>query len=342
MVWWIAVILVTSFAIYHLRRTSQSAVWQIPFVIFGPGKQAPKAIKWVSFSLYVLSLFFATWAFVHFSVGSGPLTRFLRVKTTQLPEVSKVLFFVIDRSGSMAEPMPGNEGRTKMTVVQEGLKKFITEIDAGGGEYDLLGLITFARAAIVEMPLSLNRRLLLEKIQSIVPETVEHLNGTAIGYAIFKTVSLIVACRELAESTPSPTGQALIVITDGIEEPNPADRQHPYRFMRFSSALNTALENQVRVHYINIDKNSYQQLRLDERDRMRELVQKTGGTYAEVSTTKSLSQIIQEIADLEITQKITTPSYDDAMAQGFMLIMLSLLSLCASRLLDTAVVRVTR
>ena len=75
---------------------------------------------------------------------------------------------------------------------------------------------------------------------------------------------------------------------------------------------------------------------------MRELIQKTGGIYAEVSATRGFSQIVREIANQESSQQIAVPSFDDAMAQGFFLIMLSLLSLCISRLYETAVVRVTR
>lgn len=341
--WWIVLVAVTIFIVAQQRQRTPTSTIQLPST---NGSAVPRTIRWCSWVLYFGSFLFLCWTLVHFLIGSGPLESYLKpVNITPMPSTasSRYVFFLVDRSGSMAEPMPGDPKKTKSAVVQAGLLDCINTIDTHGGESDLLGLITFARVAKIDVPLSRDRDFLTNTINAIVPETIERFNGTATGYAIFKTVALIEACRSFAsgEKMQSDVGNTAILITDGLEEPNPADRSDPYRSMRTPQALSSAAENHVKIFYINIDKNSYQQLLPDERDRLRQAVEATGGRYYEITQNMALGDVLSTIALAEGAQGAPPPP-GSSLEIGFWLFVFALLLTSLSRLLETAVIRVSR
>lgn len=341
--WWIVVAAVAFFIVAQQRQAARTSLIQLP----SPnGSPFPRTVRCCSWVLYFGSILFLTWTPIHFLAGSGPLESSLKPATaTPMPSPanSRLLFFVVDRSGSMAEPMPGDPKQSKIHIVKTGLLDCINTVDTHGGESDLLGLITFARVAKIDVPLSRDRSFLTEAIEAIVPETIERLNGTAIGYALFKTITLLEACRSFAsgEKIPSQVGNTVILITDGLEEPNPADRSDPFRSMRTLQALNVAAENHIKIDYINIDKNSYQQLLPDERDRLRQAVEATGGRYYEITQNQALGDVLSTIALAE-GAKGAPPLPGSSLEIGFWLFVFALLLTSLSRLLETAVIRVSR
>lgn len=347
--WWVVVAAVTLFVVMQLKGKKQLVSLQLPLGALLPSSPLPPLVRALSFLLYIASLLFLSWAFVHCLVGSGPLGKFLRPVALSAPPVSptqsRVLFFVIDRSGSMAEPMPDSPQRSKMSGVKEGLKQCITTIDDAGGQDDFIGLMTFSRAARIDVPLSRDREFLEERVKAIITETVDRLNGTSIGYAIFKSVSLIVACRSFSGGEEvkkgSPIGNTIVLVTDGLEEPNPADRNHPFRSMRTFQALDYARENNVRVNYVNVDKNSYQQLSLEERSRLIDAIEATGGQYFEVTVGQSLGQVMSQIAQ-SVQATPSMPPLENRAELAFWLLVCALMSASVSRLLETVVMRVVR
>lgn len=349
--WWIVVAAVVLFVLTQLKGKKQSSSIQLPLREQTPSSQIPLPVRGLSYLLYIASLLLLSWAFIHCVVGSGPLEKYVRpiamTSPSPLPADSKVLFFVIDHSGSMAEPMPDNPQTSKMSVVKQGLNQCITSIDQCGGQNDFMGLVTFARAARIDVPLSRDRSFLFETIKKIAPETVDRLNGTAIGYAIFKSVSLIVACRSFAHTQEAKgegapvIGNTIVLVTDGIEEPNPADRSDPFRSMRTVQALDYARENHVKVNYVNVDKHSYQQLSPEERDQLLGAVEATGGQYFEITISQTLGQVMTQIAQSVPGQKALPPK-DESMELAFWLIVSALTAASLSCLLETVVVRVAR
>ena len=310
------------------------------------GPPMPRAVRCCSWVLYASSFLLLAWSAAHFLLGDDPLESYVKpANTTPMPSpaASRMLFFVVDRSGSMSEPLPSNQKETKAQCVKSGLLHCIDTIDSHGGKSDLLGLITFARVAKIGVPLSRDRSFLTDAITAIVPETVERLNGSAIGYALFKTVALLEACRSFAngEKNPPQVANTIILITDGLEEPHPADRADPFRSMRTLQALNTAAENHVAVNYINVDKNSYQQLLPDERDRLRQAIEGTGGRYYEITQNQSLGEVLSTIALSEKT-KSAPPLTNPSLELGFWLLVFASLLTSLSRLFETAIVRVRR
>jgi Ca-activated chloride channel homolog len=295
----------------------------------------------------VSSFFFLTMTLLFFTVGGGPLTKIFstKVENTLPPELSKLVFFVIDVSGSMAEPMPNNESVTKMNVVQKALLNCVNDLDSADGGSDLISLISFARAARINIPFSRDRSFLHSAIQALKPITISQLNGTAIGYAVFKGVSLILACKSFArqESSRSPfIAQSMIVITDGLEEPHPGDRNHPFRSMRLLPALENAREEGVCVYYVNVDKNSYKMMSLGERDKITKAVDATGGKYYEITSGESLEQVLKEIVRKESKEKVEVTVVDNSMIIGLWLIVLTLITLSLSRMVETVLMRETR
>ena len=341
--WWIVVAAFVTVIIVNQWQSSRHPAIQLPSLNGSPLSRTARCCSW---ALYAGSFLFLAWSATHFLLGSDPLETYLKpvsVAPTPSPANSRMLFFVVDRSGSMSEPLPSNQKETKAQSVKTGLLQCIDTIDSHGGKNDLLGLITFARAAKIDVPLSRDRSFLTNTIAAIVPETVERLNGSAIGYAIFKTVALLEACRSFAngEKLPPQVGNTVILITDGLEEPHPADRADPFRSMRTLQALNTAAENHIAVNYINVDKNSYQQLLPDERYRLRQAIEETGGTYYEITQNQSLGDVLSTIA-LSEKVKSALPLTGPSLEIGFWLLVFASLLTSLSRLFETAIVRVRR
>lgn len=346
--WWIAAFSAVAYMCYSLLQTKKEGGG-----IFLPHRECvergtiPYAVKTVSLILYVGSFFFLTLTLLFFTVGGGPITKIFatRVDNVLPPEDSKLVFFVVDSSGSMAEPMPGDESVSKMYVVQQSLFNCVKNLDSADGGTDLISLISFARAARIVVPFSRDRSFLRSAIQSLKPITVSELNGTAIGYAVFKSVSLISACKSFAKKDSSKNpfiAESMIVITDGLEEPHPGDRNQPFRSMRLLPALENAREEGVCVYYVNVDKNSYKMMTLGERDKITRAVDATGGKYYEVTSGDSLDQILQEIVQKESKKKVEILPVDNSMTWGLWLIIVTLITLCSSRMIETALMRVTR
>ncbi len=348
-VWIIVTSVVVAFTVWQLHGRKPSSAIQLPQQDYLPPEPFPIHWRLLSWVFHVATLFFLGLTFIHFLVGDGPFERFLGGKLVAIPippKSSRLVFFVLDRSGSMSEPYPMDPAISKITMVKDGVVQYIRQQDRRGGEFDFYGLISFARAAQIMAPLTRTHTYIEEEIQSLIPETLDRLNGTAIGYAIFKTAYLLVACQQFAKEDLTDKsvpflGQAMVVITDGIAEPNPADRGDPFRSMRTLSALRIAKDNGIRVHYINIDKNSYERLSLDERDQLRGAVEATGGIYGVVSVAQGFQSIMDQIAAIESPQQVAA-FRQNAMTIGFWLIVCSLISFSGSRLLESFVLRAVR
>jgi Mg-chelatase subunit ChlD len=345
--WWIAALGVSAIVFYFLRETKKSGGIFLPYGECMQRTPLPLFMRILSLILYGASFFFITLSLLHFTIGSGPLTKpFFKTNKQFIPlDESKLIFFAIDSSGSMAEPMPGDESVSKMHIVQQALLKCVNDLDRSNDGTDLISMITFARAARIDVPFSRDRSFLLSAISSLKPITVSELNGTAIGYAIFKGVSLIEACKAFAmqENIKNPfISKSIILITDGLEEPNPADRNQPFRSMRLLPALEQARQSGVRIYFVNVDKNSYRMLSLNERGKIEKAVDETGGKYFEVTSGYSLDQVLGEVVQKEEGKKIDSVVVDNQMSVGLWLIIFAIMSTVLSRLIETVVMRVIR
>ena len=333
---------------YMRKRVCTYAV-QLPFLSKMRGGLMPLPFRIMLFGIEILAVFFFSLLVLYCIAGSGPLKGTYAAFfdfPQRSTDLSRKIFFVLDRSGSMAEPMPGSTDTPKMTVAKDGIFASIKHLDEKGGGKDLLGLATFARAERVVAPLTKDRGFFSEVLASVLPETIEALNGTAIGYAIFKATALIVACSDIGSSEkfssePTTVDSTIIVLTDGLEEPHPADLSHPYRSMRSIQALRVAKDNHVCVHYINVDKTSYQRMAADERDRLIEAIEATGGSYHEAMSKAQVSDTLKAIIVGKSAEKVTSEFDNNGVVIVFLLTM-TMFMLFVGRGMETIVLRVAR
>ncbi len=198
-----------------------------------------------------------------------------------VPTRGLAFYLLIDRSGSMRQNAAGaftDEGLplSKMTLLKEVATAFIEQ-----RPNDLLGLVAFSRSADVVAPLTLDHVAVSRALQEINLVDNPDDDGTGIGYAIFKTVSSIVATKHFgqqiqAEKKPSYTIDRVVIIllTDGFQSTNPLDTGDWRRTMPMEDAAAFAKAKDVRVYLINIDP----MIRGDEFEPHRKLLQRVAET----------------------------------------------------------------
>lgn len=234
-----------------------------------------------------------------------------------LPREGIALYFVLDRSGSMAEEtevaLHGGKQRKRMQRIE--MLKWLTqrfiqgdpELALAGRYSDMIGLVGFARVAQVLSPLTLNHRSVLDELQKLSVVRFQQENGTAIGYALFKTVNLIAATRHFQEQLARPTpytlkSSVIVMITDGLPSPHPLDARHPLRSMELSQAARYALNNEVRLYLINVEpkiRHPHFKQFFEDQKLAAEL---TGGKFFVADHPKAMEEIYTEIDRLERSQ----------------------------------------
>jgi Ca-activated chloride channel homolog len=222
------------------------------------------------------------------------------------PREGIALYYILDQSGSMQEKVSVETGDSseqvpKIEVAINAIKTSLQERDQ-----DLVGLIAFARAARVLCPLTLDRNELLQKLQAIKPLQEDAVNGTAIGYALFKAVNIFVATSYFEEKQKEKNkpvyeikSRAIIVITDGLQSPHPDDRQNPFRFMPVHEAIRYAKENKVRVYFIGVDPIFKKSEFRTDVEEIKAAVESTGGDFFITSQAVTIDEVLSKINLLE-------------------------------------------
>jgi Ca-activated chloride channel family protein len=215
------------------------------------------------------------------------------------------IWLLLDMSSSMKDPF--GAGVTKVDVLKDMCRRVIHD-----RPNDVIGIMTFARRVDFLCPLSNDRRELLARTDAIHPVTDESEDGTAIGYALFRAVNLIVSVNHFAERLkeerkPSYVieNQIIILMTDGLQCPNPLDRDHPFRFMGPANALSFASQNHIRVYFIGLVPAQEQAAFLQQDADVVDGVQKTGGGFSLVSDDSALRNTFAEIDRIEKSRYTT-------------------------------------
>ena len=216
------------------------------------------------------------------------------------------LYLLLDRSGSMQEKITPDVA--KIDWVRHVTTSFIER-----RKNDMIGLVAFARKADLLSPLTLDHQALIDQLQKIEVAKTEAEDGTVIGYSIFKTVNLIVATRHFAEELKgrktgafSIKNQAIIVLTDGLQSPNPLDRNNPFRFMGLENAAQFAKENDVRLYFIGIVPRSGQEDFMAQMQPFKRAVLATGGQFYLTNDENALQDVYKSIDAIE-TSDIVAP-----------------------------------
>lgn len=248
---------------------------------------------------------------------------FLTKKTTEggapvhpkpLPTEGIAMYLVLDQSGSMAEKVTArSEGKriqiSKIQLMKELTRQFIEgnpSKNLEGRPNDLIGLVTFARAARVLAPLTLDHQAVLSQLSKldVVKSTDE--DGTSIGYAIFKTANLIDATRHYSENIKGdgkPSYEiksfVIILVTDGFQDPNPLDKGKRLRNIDLEEAAEYAKEKGIRLYLINVEPQIASSEYAPQRRLMQRITELTGGKFYLVDSTTSLGDIYADIDKLE-------------------------------------------
>jgi Ca-activated chloride channel family protein len=284
---------------------------------------------------------------------------------SQAPSKGIAIYLVLDQSGSMKNNVVTMlpSGTYESIKKTELLKKLSTEFIKGnpqaglqGRPNDLIGLVYFARTAHVIAPLTLNHSSILKDLDKF--NTVQNKNedGTAIGYAIFKTTNLIAATQHFAEDLKNNESPAydiknaiIILVTDGFHDPNTLDDNNPLRSIGVLGAAEYAKEKKVKVYVINVEPAMASEQYAPNRRQMQQATEITGGHFYMLDNSTSLLQAYADIDKLEksilptqtsnITSKDEAPHLYRRISLYPTLIALGMVTLLLSVLVKTILIR---
>lgn len=270
------------------------------------------------FELSALALFLLAFIDPHLQIA----------KSNQFPSDQHIssegvaIYLVLDQSGSMKDKTTALiDGKTvilsKIDLLKEKTAQFIKgnpQLEQKGRPNDLIGLIAFARSAKVISPLTLDHAYILKQLAKLNVVQDRNQDGTGIGYAIFKTANLIAATRFYSQEL-SKAGNVdyniksavMIVVTDGLQDPNPLDKGNRLRHIGLKEAAEYAKEKNIRVYIINIEPRFETEEFAPHRRLMQQVAELTGGKFY-LKSSDNLPQIYAEIDALE---KSTLPDTGD-------------------------------
>jgi len=231
------------------------------------------------------------------------------------PTEGIAIYLVLDRSGSMSDkvlarsPTGGRRQISKIDLVKNVTSKFIQgdpTLGLLGRPNDLIGLIFFARAANVESPLTLDHGLVLQQLSKYNVIGQMDLDGTGIGYALFKTANLIAATRRYSqelvqrgEPAYSIKSSVIILLTDGLQDPNPLDKGKRLRNMDIPEAAAYIREQDIRLYVVLVDPELSTEKYTPYRHILQRATESTGGKTFMVEGVSNLDQIYHDIDQLE-------------------------------------------
>ena len=230
-----------------------------------------------------------------------------------IPTEGIALYLLLDQSGSMAQPVE-IQGKTKQNIPQSKIEilKNVTQQFILDHPSDLIGLVSFARVPRVLVPLTLDRETLLKQLHLIQVVKNQEEDGTAIGYAIYKTAHLISATRHFADELPKDKrpytieSAVMIVVTDGFQDPSRLDEGNRLRTIELDDAAAYAKSQNIRLYVINIDPALSSSTYAPQHRLLQKITALTGGQLYLVDTPQDLQEIYHNIAQLE-KGKIAAP-----------------------------------
>ncbi len=233
---------------------------------------------------------------------SLPLTLLMFNQKQPLPRDGRVITLIVDVSGSMVDPF-GTTTESKISVAKKIATDLVQSLSAqSGNRQNIFGLSSLARTCFVDCPLTYDKKFLIEQIQKLQPITYDSMNGTALGYALFKTTEQILATQAYAKEIKAVSipidSEAVVIISDGINDPHPLDKQDPFRWMSVNDALGAAREAGIRVYFISVEPNGDAEYN-QELNSMAALIENTKGRLFKAGPNLSIEQVVQSINELE-------------------------------------------
>lgn len=302
------------------RRSHQFAKPSFLFSTVDPMLSTPKDWKTrlvklpYFFNICALALFLVAFTDPHLFVPKKhPISPGGENKNA-IPTEGIAIYLLLDQSGSMAEEVTATINGNRENIRKEDLLRQVTSEfiegnpSAGleGRPNDLIGLVSFARVPQVLSPLTLDHKAILKELSKVNVVQKPDEDGTAMGYAIFKTVNMIAATKHYAaelahKGNPSYNikNSIIILVTDGLQDPSILDKNSRLRNMGLEEAAAYAKANGVRLYLINIDPNTYSNELAPQRHQMEKITKMTGGRLYIVNDPGDITQIYADIDRLE-------------------------------------------
>jgi len=292
---WLAVLLAVIFVVIFLYLLNWKKQFDPPYLFFSDTRhlRESRQIEW-SPVFYSAALAAFLLAFI------DPHLFFPRKDISTHEGIA--LYLVLDQSGSMREDVQtGSNKISKIAFLKELTEDFVKE-----RPNDLIGLVSFARTAQVLVPLTISHDEILEKLRQLDVVKTEEEDGTAIGYAVYKTANLIAATRHYAQDLSGSdipaytlTSFVMILVTDGFPSPSPLDKQDSLRRMDPMRAAEYAKEKGVKLYIITIDPLLGNAELAPQRHLMQRMAEWTGGKYYLIDDSMNLKKVYDDINGLE-------------------------------------------
>lgn len=241
--------------------------------------------------LYSLAFIFLILAFI----DPHTISQKEESASTKLwPTKGVAIYLVLDQSGSMAER--SGAASSKMELL-----KRVTETFVEKRPNDLIGLISFARSAQVLSPLTLDHDTVLDQIRKLHVVSDRSDDGTALGYAIYKTAHLIAATNRFAEEEGvyQIKSSVMVVVTDGFQNPNPLDEGNRLRTIGLKEAADYVKEQGIHLYIVNVDPGISRSEFAPHRRLFDAVTEMTGGKFYYVIDDHDLETIYAKINQLE-------------------------------------------
>ncbi|MEO0480283.1 MAG: VWA domain-containing protein [Planctomycetota bacterium] len=228
-------------------------------------------------------------ALVLLGVGLACIALARPVRTIRLPRVREGidLQLLLDRSSSMAETMPGSNGRSRFEVVRESARQFVESRPD-----DRFALSTFARYPDAVCPSTTDHEALLSLLDVVdlaATDSDEDLTGIGTGLAF--------AVNSLRRSTAS--SRVCVLLTDGDE--NVATDLSPDE-IRAAEAVELARTSGIRVYTIfaaTSRRRADGSLEEADASLLQSIARSTGGQFFRALDRDGLRSAYQQIQDLE-------------------------------------------
>ena len=240
-----------------------------------------------------------------------------------IPTEGIAIYLLIDQSGSMKESVEARlaDGSLRILPNIDLAKQVTQDFILGnpkehlvGRSNDLIGLISLARTAHILAPLTLDHQAVDQALQKVEVVTKQDDDGTAIGYAIYKTVNLIEATKYFSEELqhkgePAYTikNSIIIVVTDGLQAPSPLDKGKRLRNIDLPEAADYAKKAGVKIYIINVDPSITSSDLAPQRHQMQQITQETGGGFYIASGGTRLADVYNQINKIEKSTLPTLP-----------------------------------
>lgn len=266
----------------------------------------PEQLKLAAFAFLALALVDPRFSSEHSASPFPPLSSAGQTATEGI-----AIYLVLDQSSSMSKQVlirksDGSvENASKLELMKRATKAFIQgdpEYGLNGRPNDLIGLIEFARTAHVSVPLTLDRNTLIDEINRLKLVSDSAQDGTAIGYAIFKTAHLIEATRNYAQDLIGKGKPAyeiknsvIILVTDGLQDPHPEDKTSRWRQMDPLEVAYAIKELGIQVYIVNIEPEFNTSAFAPHRRLLQKAVEITGGKLFMASESNTLADIYSAI-----------------------------------------------